>query len=104
MNDFEDDYNIEEIARQKARRRKRHAMKMKRLRQKRLRKIKAFLFLIFVVFIVCVSGVVGMIRGGDSELKDSINERETLQVAVDNIKNQDTIQQTTMSKVEKSSN
>ena len=78
MNDFEDDYNIEEIARQKARRRKRHAMKMKRLRQKRLRKIKAFIFLIFVIFIVCVSGVVGMIRGGDSELKDSINERETL--------------------------
>ena len=42
MNDFEDDYNIEEIARQKARRRKRHAMKMKRLRQKKIKKNKSF--------------------------------------------------------------
>lgn len=104
MNEFKDDYDIEEIARQNARRRKQRAMKIKRLRQKKLRKIKAFMFLVFVVFIICVSGVVGMIRGGDSELKDSISTRDTLQVAVDNIKKQDTTQQTTMPKVEKSNN
>ena len=98
---FIDDYDIE-IAKQNARRRKRNAMKIKKLRQKKLRKIKAFLFLIVFAFIICISGAVGMIHGGDSEIKDSINEREKLQVAAGNIKKMETMQQKVMPKIEKS--
>lgn len=93
-----------ERIRQSIRKRKRNSMKIKKLRQKKLRRIKRFVILVSIVFIVCIFGTVGIIHGGDSEIKDSISERETLQVAVGNIIKPEIIQETKIAKVEKSSN
>jgi len=88
MNDS--DYNDLVIsARKSAILRKKRLIAIKKARQRKLRRIKFVICVVLAGLAVFIAEIVGTIHSGNSEYKSTINEKNTVQVAVDSSVNDD---------------